>query len=219
MTLGDIISQYRKSHGLSMDGFSKVSGISKAYISMLEKNVTQRGDEPAPSIDIYRKVATAVGVDTDELIRMVDGKITLEAAIPDVENIIPMPKMNRVPLIGTIACGTPILAVENIEDEVDIPEDIHADFALRCKGDSMIGADIRDGDIVYIHQQDEVNPGQIAAVLVEEEATLKRFYYDENAGVVTLVSENPTIAPMIYQGETLNHIRVLGLAVGLTRKI
>lgn len=219
MTLGDIISQYRKSHGLSMDGFSKLSGISKAYISMLEKNVTQRGDEPAPSIDIYRKVATAVGVDTDELIRMVDGKITLETATPEAKNIIPMPKMNRIPLIGTIACGTPILAVENIEDEVDIPEDIHADFALRCKGDSMIGADIRDGDIVYIRQQDEVNPGQIAAVLVEEEATLKRFYYDEKAGVVTLVSENPTIAPMIYQGETLNHIRVLGLAVGLTRKI
>ena len=219
MTLGDIISQYRKSHGLSMDGFSKLSGISKAYISMLEKNVTQRGNEPAPSIDIYRKVATAVGVDTDELIRMVDGKITLETATPEAKNIIPMPKMNRIPLIGTIACGTPILAVENIEDEVDIPEDIHADFALRCKGDSMIGADIRDGDIVYIRQQDEVNPGQIAAVLVEEEATLKRFYYDEKAGVVTLVSENPTIAPMIYQGETLNHIRVLGLAVGLTRKI
>ena len=219
MTLGDIISQYRKSHGLSMDGFSKLSGISKAYISMLEKNVTQRGDEPAPSIDIYRKVATAVGVDTDELIRMVDGKITLETATPEAKNIIPMPKMNRIPLIGTIACGTPILAVENIEDEVDIPEDIHADFALRCKGDSMIGADIRDGDIVYIRQQDEVNPGQIAAVLVEEEATLKRFYYDETAGVVTLVSENPTIAPMVYQGETLNHIRVLGLAVGLTRKI
>lgn len=219
MKLGDIISQYRKSHGLSMDGFSKLSGISKAYISMLEKNVTQRGDEPAPSIDIYRKVATAVGVDTDELIRMVDGKITLESAIPDAKNIIPMPKMKKIPLVGSIACGTPILAVENIEDEVDIPEEIHADFALRCKGDSMIGADIRDGDIVYIRHQDEVNPGQIAAVLVEDEATLKRFYYDEKAGIVTLMAENPSVAPIVYQGETLNHIRVLGLAVGLTRKI
>ena len=130
-----------------------------------------------------------------------------------------MPKMKKIPLVGSIACGTPILAVENIEDEVDIPEEIHADFALRCKGDSMIGADIRDGDIVYIRHQDEVNPGQIAAVLVEDEATLKRFYYDEKAGIVTLMAENPSVAPIVYQGETLNHIRVLGLAVGLTRKI
>lgn len=142
-----------------------------------------------------------------------------DSVIPQADNIIPMPKMNKVPLLGTIACGTPILAVENIEEEIDIPEHIHADFALRCKGDSMIGADIRDGDIVYIKQQAEVLDGQIAAVLVEEEATLKRFYYDREAGIVTLVSENPSIPPRVYQGETLNHIRVLGRAVGFTRAI
>ena len=139
--------------------------------------------------------------------------------IPAAENIIPMPKMHKIPLIGTIACGTPILAVENIEDEVDIPEEIHADFALRCKGDSMIDADIHSGDIVYIRQQDEVDPGQIAAVLVEDEATLKRFYYDEVAGVVTLVPANSAMPPQVYQGETLNHIKILGLAVGLTRSL
>lgn len=202
------IKKLREAAGYNMKEAAAMLGIPYTTYVNYEKGYRE------PNSEMLIKIADLFDTTVDYII----GKATSFAA-PTAENIIPMPKMNRIPLIGTIACGTPILAVENIEDEVDIPEDIHADFALRCKGDSMIGADIRDGDIVYIRQQDEVNPGQIAAVLVEEEATLKRFYYDENAGVVTLVSENPTIAPMIYQGETLNHIRVLGLAVGLTRKI
>lgn len=87
-----------------------------------------------------------------------------------------MPKTKKVPLIGTIACGTPILAVENIECDVDMPENIRADFALRCKGDSMIDAHIYDGDIVYIRKQPIVDNGEIAAVIIDDEATLKRFY-------------------------------------------
>lgn len=218
MTLGDIIAAYRAEHNLSMEAFANLAGISKAYISMLERNRTQRGDEPVPSIDTFRKVADAMGLDVDALIRMVDGKISLaEATVP--ENIIPLPTMRKIPLVGTIACGTPTLAIENIEEEVDIPEQIHADFALRCKGDSMIGAEIYDGDIVYIRQQETVLNGQIAAVLIDDEATLKRFYYDESSGVVSLMAANSAIGPLIYQGETLNHIRVLGLAVGLTRRI
>lgn len=208
MSLGDNIKAIRIQKGLSQSELARLAGYKdRSTIAKIEAGVN---DVTQSKLAI---IAEALNITPAELLGYG------VSSIPDAENIIPMPKMNRIPLIGTIACGTPILAVENIEEEVDIPENIHADFALRCKGDSMIGADIRDGDVVYIRQQDEVNPGQIAAVLVEEEATLKRFYYDESAGVVTLVSENPTIAPMIYQGETLNHIRVLGLAVGLTRKI
>lgn len=201
---GDKLKSLRIERGLTQEELAEILGTSKQVISRYENN------QRSPKIDVVQKYAKILDISI---------KYFSDNAIPAAENIIPMPKMKKIPLVGSIACGTPILAVENIEEEVDIPENIHADFALRCKGDSMIGADIRDGDVVYIRQQDEVNPGQIAAVLVEEEATLKRFYYDESAGVVTLVSENPTIAPMIYQGETLNHIRVLGLAVGLTRKI
>lgn len=80
MTLGEVISEYRTSHKLSMDGFAAISGLSKAYISMLEKNRTQRGDAPVPSIDTYNKVAQAIGVATDELIRMVDDNISLDSA-------------------------------------------------------------------------------------------------------------------------------------------
>lgn len=130
------------------------------------------------------------------------------------ENIIPMPNMKKVPLVGTIACGEPILAVENIECEVEMPENIHADFALRCKGDSMIDAHIYDGDIVYIRQQPIVDNGEIAAVLIGEEATLKRFY--RNGNTVTLMPCNPKCSPFVYTGEQLSDMRILGKAVGFT---
>lgn len=206
------LKSLREEKGLSQQEMASYIGKSKSSVNMYERG------EREPGIEVLESYADFFNVDMNYLI----GKSAVKnrySPTPEAENIIPMPKMKKIPLVGSIACGTPILAVENIEDEVDIPEEIHADFALRCKGDSMIGADIRDGDVVYIRQQDEVNPGQIAAVLVEDEATLKRFYYDEKAGIVTLMAENPSVAPIVYQGETLNHIRVLGLAVGLTRKI
>lgn len=126
-------------------------------------------------------------------------------------------EMEKIPLVGTIACGTPILAVENIEEYVDLPRHIRADYALTCKGDSMIGADINDGDIVYIRQQPQVEPGQIAAVLIDDEATLKRFYRDNDH--VYLQAENPRYRPLVYTKEEINQIRIIGLAVAHTRKL
>lgn len=204
----------REEKGLSQNEMAKFIGKSKSSVNMYERG------EREPGIEILEAYADYFNVDMEYLIGKTDVRNRYsENNIPAAENIIPMPKIRKIPLVGTIACGTPILAVENIEDEVDIPEHIHADFALRCKGDSMIDADIQDGDIVYIRRQDEVVPGQIAAVLVEDEATLKRFYYDEAAGVVTLVPANSAMPPQVYHGETLNHIKILGLVVGLTRSI
>lgn len=134
-------------------------------------------------------------------------------------NIIPMPKMNTVPLIGTIACGDPILAAENIEAEVSMPEHVVADFALRCKGDSMINARIHNGDIVYIRQQPTVENGQIAAVLIGDEATLKRVYYYPDSNKLVLNPENPKYEPFIYIGEEINSVRILGLAVAFTSNV
>lgn len=214
MTLGDVIYEYRMKHNISMDKFSELSGISKGYISMLEKNQTQRGDEPTPSIEMYRNVAKAIGLDVDELIRMVEGNIKLPTTI---KGIIPLPKMYKVPLIGTIACGAPILAEEHIEDYVDTPEHVRADFALTCKGDSMINARIFDGDTVYIRQQETVDSGEIAAVLIDGEATLKRFrLYDDH---IVLEPENPHYRPLSFWGEEMNTIRILGKAVAFTSAI
>lgn len=130
------------------------------------------------------------------------------------ENIIPFPNTKTVPLLGTIACGEPILAVENIEGDVAMPEHVHADFALKAKGDSMTDARINDGDIVYIRMQPIVQNGEIAAVLIDNEATLKRFY--QKGDTVTLMPCNNKYAPFTYTGEELNDIRILGKAVGFT---
>lgn len=137
---------------------------------------------------------------------------TQMATIPP--GFIPMPKMVKVPLVGSIACGTPILAEQNIDGHVDAPEDIRCDFALRCKGDSMIGAGIHDGDAVYIHIQPEVENGEIAAVRIGEEATLKRVYYDGTT--LTLMPYNNAYAPMVYTGPQLEDVHIEGKAVGYT---
>ena len=136
------------------------------------------------------------------------------SAPPTPDNLLPMPAMRKIPLVGSIACGPPILAAENQEGDVDIPAHIHADFALRCKGDSMINARIFDGDIVYIRQQDTVEHGQIAAVLIDDEATLKRVRIFPDH--VILEAENPLYRPMAFWAEEMNALRILGKAVAFT---
>lgn len=132
------------------------------------------------------------------------------------DNLMPLSKKptKKVPLVGTIACGTPILAEQNVSEYIDMDNDIHADFALRCKGDSMINARIFDGDIVYIKITNQVENGEIAAVLIEDivsEATLKRFYKDDEK--IRLCAENPTYKDMVFYHEEINAVHVLGKAV------
>lgn len=131
-----------------------------------------------------------------------------------LSNVIPLPRTYKVPLVGAIACGQPILAVEEADETVDVPEWIHADFALTCKGDSMINARIFDCDVVYIKSQPEVENGQIAAVRIGDEATLKKVYYTPSSDRITLRACNPMYPDMVYEGETLDQIQILGLAVG-----
>lgn len=115
-----------------------------------------------------------------------------------------------LPLLGKIAAGQPILAAEDCEYFSPI-NDTKADFCLRVRGDSMVGAGIKDGDIVFIRKQESVDDGEIAAVLVEDEATLKRVYISDDA--VTLISENPKYKPMVYTKKQCKNIRILGKAV------
>lgn len=121
-------------------------------------------------------------------------------------------ELKKFPLVGSIACGQPIFAEQNFEGYVEAGTNIHADFCVRVKGDSMINARICDGDIVFIRKQPDVEDGQIAAVLINNEATLKRVYKGENE--IVLVAENPNYKPMVYKNEELNEIRILGKAVG-----
>ncbi len=120
-------------------------------------------------------------------------------------------KTKKFPMLGEIACGKPIYANEEYETFVEAAEDINADFCLTAKGDSMINARIFDGDIVFIREQPDVDNGEIAAVLIEDEVTLKRVYKYENR--LELRPENPTYKVLNYEGEELNHIRIIGRAV------
>jgi len=126
----------------------------------------------------------------------------------------PMPKMKKVPLIGAIACGDPITAIQNREGDVDVPEDVRCDFALKCHGDSMIGAGIHDGDAVYIRIQPEVENGEIAAVRIGDEATLKRVYL--HTDYIELRPENPAYESIIRRREDMNDVQIEGKAVGFT---
>lgn len=129
---------------------------------------------------------------------------------------LPMPEMEQVPLIGSIACGTPILAEQNIEQIVSVPTAWHATFTLMCKGDSM-SPRIQDGDLVAVRSQPEVENGEIAAVRIGEEATLKRVY--KRDGFLELRPENPNYESIILIGEKMAEVTIEGKAVGLCRDI
>ena len=126
-------------------------------------------------------------------------------------SVLDAPKM--LPLAGTVPCGAPVLAVENIEEMIPSPPKVNADFALTCKGESMINARIFPGDIVYIKRQPIVDNGEIAAVLIGEEATLKRVYIYKNR--LTLMPENPLFDPINLVGEEMNQATILGKAVAV----
>lgn len=120
--------------------------------------------------------------------------------------------LKKIPILGTIAAGTPILAYENIEGYEHVPEDMKVDFCLHVKGDSMIGARILDSDMVYIRKQPEVENGEIAAVIIDaEEATLKRFY--RLNGTVILRAENPNYADKVFNKKDMKQVNVLGKAI------
>ena len=139
----------------------------------------------------------------------------LDMPCPPPPGFEPLPKMVRVPLVGSIACGTPILAEQNIESYIGVPAAWNADFALTCHGDSM-SPTICDGDIVCIRCQPEVEQGEIAAVRIGEEATLKHFH--RQGDTVMLLADNAAVCPpMVYTGPQLNEIRIEGKAVGFCR--
>ncbi|HIR31473.1 MAG TPA: helix-turn-helix domain-containing protein [Candidatus Faecousia faecavium] len=167
-------------------------------------------DQNMPDPDTIQNLCWALDVEPNYF-------FSVDSSLPLPRNIIPLPEMQRIPLLGSIACGSPILAEEHIEDYVDIPRNIHADFALTCKGDSMINARIFDGDIVYIRQLPSVDNGEIAAVLIDGDATLKRVrLFDDH---ISLEPENPMYKPLVFWGDEMNTVHILGKAVAFTSMI
>lgn len=129
-----------------------------------------------------------------------------------VDNIYKLDKI-KLPFLGKVACGEPIFADEDRESYIMIGTDIGADFCLQCQGDSMINARIHDGDIVFVKKTDIVENGEIAVVIIDDEATLKRFFYYREQNLVILKPENPKYQDIILTGEQLNQVKVIGRAV------
>lgn len=128
-------------------------------------------------------------------------------------------RTKKVPILGDVACGVPIYADETYDDYIEVDEDIKVDFALRTKGDSMIGDNIVDGDIVLVKKVSMVEPHEIAVVVINDEATLKRVRYDRKNNIVMLEASNPNVPVKLYVGEELERINILGKAVLLQRKL
>ena len=208
MTTGDRMRERRKESGIPVEVIADALGVSIATIYRYENGEIEKlpGSMLEPLANVLRTTpAYLMGWDDNN------------GNSPDIfnfPNILPIGEGSYVPLYGRIACGEPILAVEDLDDTVWMPDDVHADFALLCDGDSMINARIMDGDIVYLRSQPSVDNGEIAAVIVnDEEITLKRVYYNKSANELTLRAENPACATQYYSGEELDHIRIIGKAV------
>lgn len=182
---------------------ARASGVTEGAISQYRKgayNATQRNLE---------KIARVLRVPIPWLMGATDS-MTVE--IP--EGFQPLPPMENVPLVGAIACGTPILAEQNVEDVVSIPSEWHASFTLMCKGDSMAPT-IQEGDLVAIRIQPEVENGEIAAVRIENEATLKRVYLHDD--YIELRPDNMSHPSIIRRKDEMNDVHIEGKAVGLCR--
>lgn len=217
MKLSDVIKKYRVEHGLSQRQMGAQCGLSTGYISLIEKEINpQTGKQMVPSLPVLNKISAGMGITLDALLAACDDmEVTLnekDTFLPS--NIIPMPKTRKIPRLGAIACGTPVLAEENYNGYDEVADYIQCDFTLLCKGDSMINARIYDGDIVCIRQQPEVENGEIAAVLIDGEydgeATLKRVKTYEDH--IILEPENPQYRPLAFWGDEMQRVHILGKA-------
>lgn len=203
MQFGKILKDLRKKYQYTQEQLADRLGVANSTVSMYERG------ERFPDYDMMKSIADIFNVDMNFLYNRTEYS---DFDISKFHNIAPITR-KRFPLLGEIACGEPIFAAEDHETYVEASADIKADFCLTAKGDSMIGARIQDGDIVFIREMPMVNNGEIAAVIIDNEATLKRVYYYPDKAKLILNPENPAYEPLVYIGEELNQIRILGRAV------
>lgn len=189
----NIIRELRKKAGIQQKELALLIGVSNPTVSEWENG------KKDPSGDRLKKLAEYFGVDELAIL----GK-SIPAQVVRI-------RASAVPIVGEIACGSPITAQQNIEGYADLPEGCHADFALRCKGDSM-DPTFENGDIVLIRQTPDFQNGQIAAIGIEGEATLKHIY--RQGDQIVCVPENHAYAPQVFSAKD---ITIYGIAVGFVR--
>lgn len=194
--IGKRIRLKRDESGFTLKELGDSVGVDSSTISRYEKGQIDKIKMP-----VIESIANALRVNPAWLILKSENPEILTPKKADV---------NMIPLLGTIAAGLPLLAEENIEDYFNIDSKIKADFALKVKGDSMLGAGIFPGDIVFIRKQENLENGEIGAVLIEDSATLKKFYKEKDT--IILQAENDFYKPIIL---TNGDVRILGKLVAV----
>lgn len=208
MTIGDRIKHLRKEAGLTQRELATKCG----YTSLTTINKIELGINSVP-ISVVEKIAKVFNV-TPAYIMGWEERTPQQGSLNifKLDNIFPI-STQKIPFLGSVACGEPIYAEEDKESYIQLGTNVNADFCLRANGDSMVGARIHDGDLVFVRKQEMVDNGEIAVVLIGDEATLKRLFYYPESQKLVLQAENPKYAPFVYVGEELDQIRILGKAV------
>jgi len=188
------LNKVRKLKKMSIDELAQKANLPKGTVEKVLFGIVKD-----PRITTMQAIEKALGIENENSYINIPGTRAV--------------KLQKIPMLGEIACGKPIYANENFETFVDAAENIKADFCLTAKGDSMIDARIHDGDVVFIREQPIVENGQIAAVLINNEVTLKRWFFHPEDKKLTLQPANQKYEAFVYTGEELEQIRCLGLAV------
>lgn len=196
LVVGNNIKKYRAIRNYSLQVLGDKVGLAKKTI--------QRYENGEIKIDMNRlsDIAEALNVDVPQLLDGAESFFGIELA---ELNIVPLP------IVGRIACGNGVVAYEEVEGYEHTPRSwLNGGdyFYLRAKGDSMTGARIQEGDLLLIRQQEEVEDGEIAAVLIEDEAVLKRVYHRGDA--LWLQSENPKYAPIVLEKGGGYDVKIIG---------
>lgn len=216
--LGEKIKNLRKEKGLSLEQLAELVGTSRQTVHRYETGVIT--NIPPEKVEL---LAIALGTTPASLMGWDNDGFDFPS-FNNITEIITKGKIAPVaekslPILGNVACGEPIFASEEHSHYVKTTSDFGADFCLTAKGDSMINARIFDGDVLFVKKQESVDDGEIAVVLIDDEATVKRVYFNREDGILTLMPENPTYKPMRYMGSQLDRVRILGKVVSGQYKI
>lgn len=197
-TKGSRIKKAREKTGMSQTDMADKIGVSKQTLYKYENDIIT--NVPTDKIEAISRIA---GVSPSYIMGWEDD----DNLPPEAVSL----KTKEIPILGTVACGKPIFDPSD-DVQVKVPASFRADFGLYARGDSMIGADIHDGDLIFFIRQPMVENGQIAAVFIDNEVTLKRVYYQKGERLV-LQAENASVPPIIIEGPALNTVHIIGRAI------
>lgn len=219
MTIGNLVKTYRQEHDLPMQEFADRCGLSKSYISMLEKNINPRNNKPIiPTIETYKKIARGMNIDLDSLLKILDSTELVDLSKVDT---VPIEACYIIPVLGRVAAGYGKEVVEEVIGQIEISPSLASKgdyFGLLIKGDSMIPT-LYDCDTVIVERTDDAESGDLVIALVNgSDATCKRL--QKYAEGIALIPQNPAYEPMRFTDTEIDStpVKILGKVIEMRRK-